>query len=602
MLKRKTINIRKRFVFTIGLMVLIFFVLLVIGTSTLAIYRINDQVRNELSLLAENRFDQYDLRLSYLIESTQFFASSSLAVNSLIDASGRSSYFPLALSELSRTPGISSVVAFDFAGRVIATDNESTHTWFTQALTINVLGIGKLTTRFVEDIGSFIVVVPIVYYDTQQGGIAVLIDAKQVFDSIIGGDGQGYELKIGDAWSVVKGDRTISSVVMYAPIKNTSVLADYPVQFSSFVPQAVAREPVLSSIKEMMILGLIGIVLIVIAAGRLGKNLSQPIVNLIDRVQKGIHPSGPVGTDDELEILAESFDEKTQKLLEAKTELEDRVNERTLQLNEKTQSLEVYSREIAHAKSILEVTHEQLKQTDKMKDEFISTVSHELRTPLTSIFGVLKLLASGKFDDDKERVNQLLMMGLSNSERLGTLINDLLDFQKLSSGKFELAQDVVEVRTIIKQSIERNYGYGQQFGVSIECTDCGNEGLRIYADANRVNQVIDNFISNAIKFSPENSVVEIFSKSHEDCVRISVKDSGEGVPDSFKEKIFSAFSQADSSSIRKVAGTGLGLTICKRIIEAHNGTVGFYNNESGGAVFWLEVPNAKIDADLRNSA
>ncbi len=586
----KTTNIQKRFIFTIGMMVLIFFILLVAGTSILAIYRINDQVRHELSLSAEYRLDQYNLRLSYLIESAQAFSASSLAVNSLIDVSGRSSYFPLAISELSRTPGISSVVAFDFAGRAIAMDSEEASNWFRQELTTEALGSGKLTTKFVESIDSFIVVVPIIYYHTQQGGIAILISAEQIFESISYGDEYGYELRIGNNWLVTKGDKKKTSVVEYAPIKSDSVLSVFPVEFSSFVPEAVAREPVLSSLKEMVVLGLIGILLIIIVAARLGKNLSEPIVSLIDRVQKGIHPSGPVGTDDELELLAKSFDDKTQKLLEAKNKLEDRVKERTIELEEKTHSLENYSREIERAKSILEITHEELKHTDKMKDEFISTVSHELRTPLTSIFGALKLLSSGKLDGDKEQVKGMVNMALSNSERLGSLINDLLDFQKLSSGKFDLALKSIEVKEIIYQAIERNFGYSQQFNVSIVCDEFGGDGLKIYADAHRIHQVIDNYISNAIKFSPENSVVKISVSLSDGFVRISVKDNGDGVPEDFKGKIFLPFSQADSSSMRKVAGTGLGLTISKRIIDVHGGKVGYYNDKSKGAVFWLEVP------------
>ena len=157
-------------------------------------------------------------------------------------------------------------------------------------------------------------------------------------------------------------------------------------------------------------LGGIGMILLIMVARRAGNQLADPIRRLAGRIHDGVHPCGPVGTQDELEILAESFDKKTQGLLEVNSQLEQRVEERTSQLLRQTN-------ELARAHKTLEVAHVELQDLDKMKDEFISTVSHELRTPLTAIFGALSLVTNGVLDDDAEKRQALLMTALSNGER-----------------------------------------------------------------------------------------------------------------------------------------------------------------------------------------
>ena len=239
------------------------------------------------------------------------------------------------------------------------------------------------------------------------------------------------------------------------------------------------------------------------------------------------------------------------------------------------------------------------KKLDRMKDEFVSTVSHELRTPLTSIRGSLGLLASGKIGEFPDKIKNLLNIANDNSRRLLFLINDLLDMEKLASGKMEFEYKPLEVTEFLKEAIEVNQGYGAQYNVNFVIVDPQEETI-IYADRNRMMQVLSNLLSNAAKFSPEGSSVEVSAKPYNENIRIEVTDKGNGIPPEYQSQIFERFTQVDSSSTRHVGGTGLGLNIAKAIVEKHCGTIGFISNPEGGTTFYVDLP--KLEDTVRISA
>lgn len=588
-------SIRNRFITTISLMMVGFFLLLLVGTALLGVARTTEQVESHLLNDIDDLFNTVDLRLSYLQESTQAFSASSLAINSLIDVTGRSVYFPQAIKELSELDEIESVVAFDFSGRPIATSKEGVPLWFNVSVVREALSVGVDTVAFLDGHGVFIIVAPIEYLQTQQGGIAVAVNADRVFRRVLDEEGYSYRVMIGDEWSASFGEKIENPFFVTGKPDSDTLLSHFQIQLESMIPASTAREPVISALREMLMLGLIGMLILIFIAMKAGRKLADPIRKLVGRIHDDIHPCGPVGTGDELEILAESFDLKTQGLLDVNSHLEQRVAERTSQLLNQTNELE-----LAH--STLEIAHLELQELDRMKDEFISTVSHELRTPLTSIYGVLSIVANGVLDNDVQKRTDLLKSALSNSERLKLLINDLLDVQKLSSGNIDLHLKMVNSASMIDDVIKRQEGYASQFGVTLVHSSDGDEALFMDVDEHRIQQVFDNLISNAIKFSPSRGVVEIASCRVDDEIKISIRDYGKGVPKGFQHKIFTRFSQADGSSCRKVAGTGLGLNICKWIVEAHNGTIGYENPPEGGALFWFKIPVVnKMTPQILNS-
>ncbi|HVY08433.1 MAG TPA: PAS domain S-box protein [Burkholderiales bacterium] len=230
------------------------------------------------------------------------------------------------------------------------------------------------------------------------------------------------------------------------------------------------------------------------------------------------------------------------------------------------------------------------KKVDQLKNEFVSTVSHELRTPLTSIRGSLGLLAGGVVGELPAQARELVDVANANAERLIRLINDILDIEKIESGKMRFVMQPLALAQLMKTVLAENRGYGEQFGVRFVLRDPVPD-VRIRADSDRILQVMANLLSNAAKFSPRNAEVEIGILVTSGSVRISVRDHGGGIPEEFRERIFAKFSQADASDNRKLGGTGLGLSIAKAIIEKHSGNIGFTSG-TDGTVFHFDLPLA----------
>lgn len=226
---------------------------------------------------------------------------------------------------------------------------------------------------------------------------------------------------------------------------------------------------------------------------------------------------------------------------------------------------------------------------EQLKSEFISTVSHELRTPLTSVKGALGLVVGGVFGTMPEKMHGLMVTALHNCQTLNNLINDILDMEKLASGKFRLHLESQDIGQLLQQAIEANMSYAAQLHVGLELYSELPKTL-INIDKGRIEQVLNNLISNAAKFSPKNSKVRVSLLLKPGFVRIEVKDDGIGISEEFRSRIFQKFAQADSSDTRVKGGTGLGLHISKALIECHGGSIGFDSKPGQGSVFFFELP------------
>lgn len=233
---------------------------------------------------------------------------------------------------------------------------------------------------------------------------------------------------------------------------------------------------------------------------------------------------------------------------------------------------------------------EQLKELERLKTDFVSTVSHELRTPLTSMRGALGLLLGGAGGDLSPKGRELLRIALTNTDRLIRLINDILDIEKIDAGHVQIRRDRLVLRPLLETTLAGLDGYARDAGVRLELREVPE--LELIGDSDRLIQVFTNLISNAVKFSPKDTAVEVRALVEGDAVRISVRDHGQGIPAEFASRIFGRFQQAGGAASRRSGGTGLGLSIAKAITELHGGRIRFDNAEGGGAVFQVQLPVA----------
>ncbi|MFA9274654.1 MAG: PAS domain S-box protein [Candidatus Aquirickettsiella gammari] len=235
---------------------------------------------------------------------------------------------------------------------------------------------------------------------------------------------------------------------------------------------------------------------------------------------------------------------------------------------------------------VLDLTEQ--KKADRVKTEFLSVVSHELRTPLTSIRGALGLLEHGAAGNLSPKIQHLIQIAHRNSQRLGKLVNDLLDMEKISSGKMEFKTEIFDLQALAQQAIEANTNYANAMDIHYQLAS--NETAHAVGDPERVMQVFANLLSNAAKFSPKGAVVSIRLIRCEQQWRIEVEDQGQGIPPEFREQIFTRFAQADGSDTRQQGGTGLGLSIAKSFVEKMGGTIGFESEIGRGSLFWFTLP------------
>lgn len=227
------------------------------------------------------------------------------------------------------------------------------------------------------------------------------------------------------------------------------------------------------------------------------------------------------------------------------------------------------------------------REIDRMKDEFTSVVSHELRTPLTSIRGSLGLLAGGVLGPLPEKAQRMLDIAVSNTDRLVRLINDILDIERMESGRVTMQRQEIAVLEVMRGAMESVGAMAAGVGVRLEVEPIE---ARVWADPDRLTQMLTNLLSNAIKFSPPGATVSTTARRSGEEILFAVADEGRGIPEDKLETIFERFQQVDASDSRDKGGTGLGLAICRSIVEQHGGRIWAESAPDEGATFVVSLP------------
>jgi len=226
-------------------------------------------------------------------------------------------------------------------------------------------------------------------------------------------------------------------------------------------------------------------------------------------------------------------------------------------------------------------------RVEKLRNEFVSLVSHELRTPLTSIRGALGLVASGRLGSLPDDGQEMLDIAVRNTERLGRLLDDILDLERMDSGKLTLDRQPQSARGLAEQAAAAMRPMAEQASVRLKLA--GPEAI-VFADPYRVVQALANLLGNAIKFSPPATTVWVTAQPRRGEVLFRVKDQGRGIPPDKLETIFGRFEQVDSSDARDKGGSGLGLAICRSIVEQHGGRIWVQSTVDEGSIFSFTLP------------
>jgi PAS domain S-box-containing protein len=230
------------------------------------------------------------------------------------------------------------------------------------------------------------------------------------------------------------------------------------------------------------------------------------------------------------------------------------------------------------------------RRVERLKHEFVSMVSHELRTPLTSLRGSLSLLADGSIGDLPPDAQRLLKLASDNSERLVNLVNDILDFEKISAGALRIEAELLDLGQAAQQAVDAIEGMARQNEIRVKVLRTEPD-TPVMADPARLMQVLANLLSNAIKYSPRHGTVLVVVSRRSERARLVVRDQGPGISEEFAARLFQPFEQATDPRHRKKGGTGLGLAISRALMEMMLGAIGLEPPKAGeGASFWVELP------------
>ncbi len=327
---------------------------------------------------------------------------------------------------------------------------------------------------------------------------------------------------------------------------------------------------------------LIGLTLSIVLARSVASRVAE-LVQAMKRVEQGqlcerLHPTG----NDELDILARQFnvmveqlDENDRTIRDLNSGLERKVRHRTRQLSRSRRSLK---------RSL-----DKLTEYDRLKTEFFSNVSHELRTPLTMILApVDRLLQHHSSTMPRDAVHMLEMVRL-NGYKLLDLINRLLDFSKLEAGQMKLLVQRVDLNGLVDRLTQAATPLAQQRGIALT-VDCDPALAPFGADEEKVDTIVSNLVSNAIKFTPAGGSIHVETHLADDRVWVSITDTGIGIDETQRDKVFERFVQVDGSSSREFSGTGLGLSLVKNLVELHGGQIHLKSELNKGSRFWFDLP------------
>ena len=571
-------SVQRRITWTFGLFVALSMATVAITVGFRLFSTITSNLTHELEQRGRQDAQLLLQRIEYLLESASVLVKNPLVINGLNDAQGRQTYLPELIKNFSEGRDVGAVALLGFDGRPAYSSLQTLPTYGDSPELRSALADGVVSYLVDTERGQWVVFVPVSYYNTTQGALVVTYDLAAVAKRVLSNDALiGHRLLVGDKPVYARMPTTDSDVIVMRQVISDGsggFLAGLKLELEVSTPRQHYLQPATNAVLDVAVLGLVLTLVAIGIAYAIGYTISRPILLLRQRVAaadgSAERQCAPLGTNDELEDLAEKFDQRTRELLNIQQHLEELVTTRTQEL---------------------ELAKEAAEGANRFKSTFLANMSHEIRTPMNAIIGLTYLIRRDAVDSRQ----QIKLDKVSQAaQHLRGIINDILDFSKIESGKLSIESADFELDRVFRNLNDLIAERAAEKGLEVVNRIDPAIPLLVRGDMLRLGQVLINFATNAVKYTDKGSVVISATLINQDAtrlrVRFEVSDTGIGLNEEQCARLFQAFEQADASTTRKFGGTGLGLAINKRLVELMGGELGVNSAVDVGSTFWCELP------------
>ncbi|MCK5682900.1 response regulator, partial [bacterium] len=621
-------SIKKKLTLQFGGFVIIAMLLI----TSFSIYIYSTETKNLLYVSLNNNardcLHTVEIQLETLLERTIRLSKNKLVVDGLlIHFEKKSQYMNLILSELSESTkstkltGKESVVSasiIDLKNQLVMSSNQenfSLHQKHNQNSNFNenlrlVLADGKVTMHIRRK--HLIIIAPIKSSNIIKGALMVEYDFNAICKKLFSYYDQRMIKLFADSQLIFyqnfqENISYIKSIAKtYEPntkiYKPNTLVNNLNITNETGIIKSTYTNNLMLIIVKLMAISFALILIAIALARKMGNQIADPILEFCSKAKDSNSDHtirySPIGTGDELESLAVALDEKTVKLQKTHQELEERIKNRTAEL--KSNNIKLNTEIEERRKAVIET-----KAAKQIKSDFLANISHEIRTPMNAIIGFTNLALETELDIKQ---SYYLIEISTASTSLLNILNDILDFSILEAGKLKFKHVNFCLTALTENLIARFNTQAKDKDLNLFFEINKNLPPAVYGDQRRLSQILNNFLSNAIKFTKKGAIkinIDLIDQNNSTAkIRFSVIDSGIGMEKGTLNKIFSSFSQVDTSTTREYGGTGLGLSLCKQLVDLMGGTISVESTIEKGSMFFftLDMPIGDAAVLIHNAS